>query len=55
MQRMLIKIENGTMTMLKDGSATITAKYKGTLGEQKQVVFNVTATTFPLTNNLFNG
>jgi len=50
----VVKIENGSMTMLKDGSAKITASYKGSLGEQKQVAFNVTATTFPLTNKLFN-
>jgi len=50
----VVEIANGTMNMLKDGTATITAKYKGTLGEEQQVVFNVTATTFPLTNALFN-
>ena len=50
----VVKIENGTMTTLKDGSATITASYKGSLGELKQVKFNVTATTFPMTANLFN-
>lgn len=50
----VVKIENGSMTMLKDGSATIAASFKGSLGEQKQIVFNVTATTFPLTTKMFN-
>jgi len=49
-----VRITNGFIETLKDGAAIITASYKGTLGEQKQVVFNVNATTFPLTNQLFN-
>jgi len=49
-----VRITNGYIEVLKDGTATITASYKGALGEQKQVVFNVNATTFPLTNQLFN-
>ena len=49
-----VRITNGYIEVLKDGTAAITASYKGALGEQKQVVFNVNATTFPLTNQLFN-
>ena len=49
-----IRITNGFIETLKDGASIITASYKGTLGEQKQVVFNVNATSFPLTNQLFN-
>jgi len=49
-----VRITNGYIEVLKDGTATITASYKGALGEQKKVVFNVNATTFPLTNQLFN-
>ncbi|HLP06209.1 MAG TPA: sialate O-acetylesterase [Paludibacter sp.] len=50
----VLRITNGFIETLKDGTATVTASYKGALGDQKQVVFNVTATTFPLTNELFN-
>jgi len=49
-----VRITNGFIETLKDGASVITASYKGTLGEQKQVTFNVTATSFPLTNQLFN-
>ena len=49
-----VRITNGYLEALKDGTATITASYKGTFGEQKQVVFSVIATTFPQTNELFN-
>ena len=49
-----VRITNGFIETLKDGAAVITASYKGTLGEQKQVTFNVNATTFPLTSQLFN-
>jgi len=52
--RQVVDIENGTMKMLADGDATITASFKGALGQAQQVVFSVTATTFPLTNDLFN-
>jgi len=50
----VVQINNGILTALKDGETAITASYKGELGEEKQLVFNVVATTFPLTNNLFN-
>jgi hypothetical protein len=49
-----VRITNGFIETLKDGAAVITASYKGALGEQKQAVFNVNATTFPLTSQLFN-
>lgn len=50
----VVNISNGIIESLKDGESTITASFKGELGEEKQIVFNVVATTFPLTNNLFN-
>ncbi|HJV77322.1 MAG TPA: sialate O-acetylesterase, partial [Paludibacter sp.] len=49
-----VRITNGFIETLKDGAAVITASYKGALGEQKQVTFNVNATTFPLINSLIN-
>lgn len=49
-----VSVTNGYLEALKDGSATVTASYKGTLGESKQIVFRVKSTTFPLTNELFN-
>jgi len=49
-----VKITNGFIQTMKDGVATVTASYKGALGEKKQITFSVTATTFPLTNELFN-
>ncbi|OJU41633.1 MAG: hypothetical protein BGN96_02495 [Bacteroidales bacterium 45-6] len=49
-----VKITNGFIQTMKDGVATVTASYKGALGEMKQTTFSVTATTFPLTNELFN-
>lgn len=50
----VVEMTNGTMKMLTDGEATITASFKGTLGQAQQVVFSIKATTFPLTNALFN-
>jgi hypothetical protein len=49
-----VSITNGYIEALKDGEATITASYKGTLGEQKQATLHVNSITFPLTNSLFN-
>jgi hypothetical protein len=49
-----VRITNGYIEALSDGSATITASFKGALGVQKQVIFTVNATSFPLTDNLFN-
>ncbi len=50
----VIRITNGIIETLKDGTASITASYKGALGDQKQVTFHINSTTFPLTNELFN-
>jgi len=49
-----VRITNGYIETLSDGSATITASFKGVLGEQKQVIFTVNATSFPLTDIFFN-
>ncbi|WP_197092615.1 glycoside hydrolase family 5 protein [Labilibaculum euxinus] len=50
----VVEISNGRIYSLKDGEATINIAYTGPLGAQKQVTLNITSTTFPLTNNLFN-
>lgn len=51
----LVKIEkNGRIIALKDGSATITAAYKAVGGEVKQVSFDIHASTFPFTENMFD-
>jgi len=50
----VVQITDGFLETLKDGTATITASYKGALGQQKQVTLNVTSTSFPLTKELFN-
>jgi len=49
-----VSITNGIIEAINDGDATVTASYKGALGEQKQVVFSVKSTSFPLTKTLFN-
>jgi hypothetical protein len=49
-----VRITNGFVEAIKDGAATITASYKGALGQQKQVTLQVTSTSFPLTKELFN-
>jgi hypothetical protein len=49
-----VRITNGYLEAIKDGTATITASFRGTLGEQKQVVLSVISTTFPMTSELFN-
>ena len=48
------RITDGCLETLKEGTATITASYKGELGEQKQVTLYVTSTSFPLTKDIFN-
>lgn len=48
------RITDGVIETLKDGATSITASYKGDLGNTQQVTFTVTSTTFPLTNALFN-
>lgn len=50
----VVEVSNGRIYSLKDGEATIDIAYPGPLGVQKQVTLNITSTTFPLTNNLFN-
>src|SRR5690554_2321072 len=47
-------INNGILETLKDGNTSITASFKGSLGEEKQITFKVTSSTFPLTNEMFN-
>jgi len=49
-----VRMTNGFIETIKDGTATITASYKGTLGQQKQVTLHITSTSFPLTKELFN-
>lgn len=50
----IIKVENGIINALKDGESIITANYKGSMGETKQIYFNAKISTFPLTNTIFN-
>ncbi|MDA3927350.1 MAG: sialate O-acetylesterase [Prolixibacteraceae bacterium] len=50
----VVAIINGSIETYKDGEATVKASYKGLLGEQKELVFHITASTFSLTNKLFN-
>jgi hypothetical protein len=49
-----VRITDGIMEAVNEGDATITARYKGALGEEKQVEFSVKSTSFPLTKGLFN-
>jgi hypothetical protein len=49
-----VHITNGFIETIKDGAATITASYKGAMGVQKQVTFQVSSTSFPLTKELLN-
>lgn len=50
----VLSITNGIIEILQDGAATITASYQGILGEASQTSFHIAASTFPLTNELFN-
>ncbi len=51
----LIKIEkNGRIIALKDGSSTIEATYESSDGVIKSISFDVHASSFPLTNKMFN-
>jgi len=50
----VVQITEGYIETLKEGTATITASYKGALGEQKQLTSSVTSTSFPLTKDIFN-
>ncbi|MDP4271139.1 MAG: sialate O-acetylesterase [Bacteroidota bacterium] len=44
----LLRITNGYLEPLRDGATTVTASFKGELGEVKQINLNVSAVTFPL-------
>lgn len=50
----VMKISRGHIVSLKDGEASLDIEYTGPLGETKQKSLQVTSTTFPLTNKLFN-
>lgn len=49
-----ISLANGQLVAKDIGSAIITVTYEGKLGGTKSVQFEVSATLFPLTNELFN-
>lgn len=44
----------GTLSALKDGDAVVTATYNAPNGDNYKFTFTVNATTFPLTNEMFN-
>lgn len=50
----ILRIRNGRIMSLKDGEAVVTFSYKGAMGEPQSTTINITSTTFPLTNALFN-
>ncbi len=50
----VIRVANGNIVALADGEATITITYKGEIGEAISKVLNVSSSTFPLTEVLFN-
>jgi hypothetical protein len=50
----VINFVRGRIFALKDGQAEVEATYTDKNGNQKQVTFQVNATTFPLTEELFN-
>jgi len=50
----VINFVRGRVFALKDGQAEVQATYTDKNGNQKQVTFQVNATTFPLTEELFN-
>lgn len=49
-----VRITNGFIETIKDGTTSITASFQGAMGVQKQVTFQVSSTSFPLTKELFN-
>lgn len=49
-----VRITNGIIEAVNEGDATITASYRGALGDRKEVVFSVKSTSFPLVKGLFN-
>ncbi|WP_423127503.1 family 43 glycosylhydrolase [Gaoshiqia sp. Z1-71] len=50
----IIQIVNGNIMAKANGEVTVTVTYQGGLGNPVSREFNVTASTFPLTNRLFN-
>lgn len=46
--------ENGKMSALKDGEAVVTATYTSPSGMSTKIVFTVHASSFPLTEEMFN-
>jgi hypothetical protein len=50
----VIQVARGRIFAQKDGYATIQAAYTDTKGTKKEVSLQVTSTTFPLTEKLFN-
>lgn len=50
----IITINNGIIRSFRDGESELTINYTGPMGHQFQINTNVTSTTFPLTNDLFN-
>lgn len=49
-----VRITNGIMEAINEGESTIVARYKGALGETKEIEFSVKSTSFPLIKGLFN-
>lgn len=50
----VIHIVNGRMQALRDGESTVTVSYTGPLGHRCSYTTQVIATTFPLSESLFN-
>ncbi|MBN1926185.1 MAG: xylan 1,4-beta-xylosidase, partial [Prolixibacteraceae bacterium] len=50
----IVSIANGQLVAKKDGNVTITATYKGKMGESETIEFEIVCMTFPLTDELFN-
>ena len=50
----VMTISRGHIVSLKDGEASLDIEYTGPLGENIQKSLQITSTTFPLTNKLFN-
>ncbi len=50
----VITYKNGIITSIADGEAILEFSYVSPLGEKRQLTINITSTTFPLTNALFN-
>ena len=50
----IITIAKGRLTTLKDGSTSLTATFKGARGKEQYCTTNITASTFPLTKEMFD-